>query len=146
MIEKLVSSIVEGDLIQAESLFEQIVKEKILNLIKQEQVKIIDESKSQIDLIEALRSKLVVRKGKVKRKWSSTGVSQITIRGNQYNSKVAQINPKTGKKTEAKRSEAQVRAKIFKMKRMWKTTMRAKLPNLLRMRARSMKLANRLDI
>lgn len=145
MVEELVEAISTGQNARATELFEQILFHKILERIEGLQESLTPEFRG-VDLVEALKSKFVVRKGRLHRKWSYSGGEKISIKGKKYAAKVAEVNPMTGKRIEAKRTEAQVRNKIIKMKRLWKTTMRAKLPQLLRNRLRSMKIAKALEI
>lgn len=95
-------------------------------------------------ITEAILNKFVVRNGKIKRKASYFGSNKLTVKGKQYAGVTAFVNSKTGKRKEIQRSKEQLQSKIIKMKRRWKTTLKAKLPGMLRQRARSMAVSNRL--
>lgn len=135
MIKNLIDLIIKGNLSEAQDTFSNIMSDKIHEAMSTVNVELFD---------EAIASKLVVRQGKIHRKWSTTSGSKLNVRGKQYAARSVSINPVTGKRKEIKRSEAQVRKKVINMKRRWKTTMRAKLPQLLRKRARSNKLSKNL--
>lgn len=142
-MKELVEKIISGQIAEATRLFEQLLADKIQEKMEESRPDLI-ESTEMFDLVEALTSKMVVRGGKIRRKWTGTGGAQLSVRGKQYKAKRVQIDPKTGKRKEVNRSEAEVRKKVIDMKRRWKTTMRAKLPQLLRKRARSSNIAKNL--
>ena len=132
----LVQAILSGQTAEALGLFDQMLRNKINDRL--------NEQFEQTELSEGLKAKMVVRKGRVKRRWTIEGGSKLRVRGQEYAARRAEIDPSTGKRKEVKRTEEEIRSKVIKMKRRWRTTMRAKLPQLLRNRLRSMKIAQHL--
>lgn len=132
----LVQAILSGQTAVALDAFDRLLRDKIDDRL--------NEQFEQTDLSEGLKAKMVVRKGRVKRRWTIEGGSKLRVRGQEYAARRAEIDPFTGKRKEVKRTEEEIRSKVIKMKRRWRTTMRAKLPQLLRNRLRSMKIAQHL--
>lgn len=132
----LVQAILSGQTAVALDVFDRLLRDKIDDRL--------NEQFEQTDLSEGLKAKMVVRKGRVKRRWTIEGGSKLRVRGQEYAARRAEIDPFTGKRKEVKRTEEEIRSKVIKMKRRWRTTMRAKLPQLLRNRLRSMKIAQHL--
>ena len=146
-MKSFISAILSGDLSSAKSMFDTLLKTKTNELINTTRETHPLKIESEVDVVESMISKMVVRGGKVKRAWTTaSGSSMITIKGKAYRGKRAQVDKKTGRRKEVNRSEAQIRAKVIKMKRRWRTTMRAKLPQLLRKRAQSMKITHNLGL
>ena len=132
----LVQAILSGQTAVALDTFDRTLRDKIDDRL--------NEQFEQTDLSEGLKAKMVVRKGRVKCRWTIEGGSKLRVRGQEYAARRAEIDPFTGKRKEVKRTEEEIRSKAIKMKRRWRTTMRAKLPQLLRNRLRSMKIAQHL--
>lgn len=145
MVHELVEAISQGNHALAQELVESILRQKIsdkINVVKEE----ITPKFDAVKLMESLKSRLLVRKGKVKRRWSYVGGDSFHIRGKEYAAKVAQVNPYTGRRKESRRSAAQVRDKIITMKRLWKSSLRSQLPRMLRKRSLSNKIAKHLEV
>ncbi len=143
MIKELVEAIASGNNIAAEELVSKILEQKIRTKIKEIRESVTPTFERH-DLLESLRSRLVVRNGKIRRRWSYVGSDNFSVRGKTYAAKVARVT--SNGRRESRRSAAQVREKVIKMKRLWKSSLRAKLPQMLRNRLRSMKIAKHLEV
>lgn len=143
MIKELVEAIVSGNNTLAEDLISKIFEQKVEERVKEIRESISPKFTKQ-DIVESLRSKLVVRNGKIRRRWSYVGSDNFSVRGKTYAAKIARVT--SNGRRESRRSAAQVRDKVIKMKRLWKSSLRAKLPQMLRNRLRSMKIAKHLEV
>lgn len=94
-------------------------------------------------LVESLIKKMVVRNGKRKRMTTTSAKTPtITVRGMKYKARIAHVDA-SGKKKEIHRTAKQIRSKVIKMKKLWKTKLRNKVKQMVRKRAISNRIGGR---